>query len=96
MTSPSEVEDFEPLVGKTFHFPETGHALVLTRLEVVPVSRPGQRRPFTLVFSGDPGPGYMREGLRHCHVEEGEPFALYVSPIGTPVRTRQDYQAVFN
>jgi hypothetical protein len=69
---------------------------VLTRLDAGPTARAGQRRPFTLVFSGDPGPDYMREGLRPCRIEDGEVFELYVGPIATPVRTRQDYQAVFN
>ncbi|HWA63235.1 MAG TPA: hypothetical protein VG939_17800 [Caulobacteraceae bacterium] len=91
---PSELQDFEPLVGRTFHF-DTGHELALTRIETGRQS-PGFRQPFTLVFSGPPGPGYMREGTRTCRLDDGEPFALYVAPVQTHDPARQDYQAAFN
>lgn len=93
---PSQVEDFQPHVGKTFHFPASGAALTLSRIDAGEAAEEGLRRPFTLVFAGPPGPDYLREGYLECRIEDGAPFHIYVSPVRTLVRDRQDYQAVFN
>ena len=38
----------------------------------------------------------MREGLYVLEVEDGPSFMLYVIPVHTPARDRQDYQAAFS
>ena len=96
MAAPSQVEDFEPHVGKTFHFTASGHALTLQRVDSDRAAPAGMRKPFILVFTGPPGPGYMREGLLECLIEDGQPFQIYVSPVQTFAADHQEYQAVFN
>jgi hypothetical protein len=53
------------------------------------------RQPFSLIFKGPPA-DLLPEGLHTLEVEGGDTFAIYVIPIHTPTRHRQDYQAVFN
>jgi hypothetical protein len=53
------------------------------------------RQPFTLIFAGPPA-NILREGLYTLEVESGPAFELYVMPVHTPARDRQDYQAAFN
>jgi hypothetical protein len=48
-----------------------------------------------LIFRGPAG-DLLREGLYVLEVEGGPSFELYVIPVHTPARDRQDYQAAFN
>lgn len=82
-------DNFERYIGKTFAVKGGRHALALGGVERG--SAPGM---FTLIFSGPPG-DILPEGLNTFDAA-GDEFALYVMPIHTPGRDRQDYQAVFN
>ena len=53
------------------------------------------RQPFTLILRGPPD-DVLPEGLYDVAVEDGPEFALYIIPIQTMSRDRQDYQVVFN
>jgi hypothetical protein len=53
------------------------------------------RPPFCLLFRGPPR-DVLPEGLYEVAVQDGPDFALYIIPIQTFDRNRQDYQAVFN
>jgi hypothetical protein len=74
-------------------------ALTLEQLDVLPLgaaqAQVSGRVPFTLIFSGPPG-DVLPEGLHTLEAENGATFLLYVIPIQTPSRERQDYQVVFN
>jgi hypothetical protein len=89
--------DFLPHVGKTGA--PKGHHLVLTLVSVTTTRLPGwermPREPFTLILRGPPGDPLV-EGLYDVTFEEGPDFALYIIPIHTAARDRQDYQVVFN
>jgi hypothetical protein len=91
--------DFVPHVDKVFRVRGGHHGLRLT--EVQAHATPGaaskalQRAPFTLIFAGPPA-DILREGLYTFEVEGGHAFELYVMPVHTTARDRQDYQAAFN
>jgi hypothetical protein len=98
MTAPFKADDFLPYVNKTFASKGVGHALVLTRVEQPRLGDRGEgefRAPFLLIFRGPPG-DVLPEGLYTLDVENGPSFELYVMPIHTPARDRQDYQSSFN
>jgi hypothetical protein len=96
MTEPLKAADFLPHVDKTFAVKGGRHGLVLTRVEQPrPGGRGEFRDPFLLIFRGPPG-DVLPEGLYPFEVEGGPPFELYVMPIHTPARDRQDYQSSFN
>ena len=92
-------EHFLPHVHKTFRVVDGRHALTLTNIDmrqllewerkVVPI------QPFNLIFTGPPG-DVLAEGMYKLQVEGGPSFDLYVMPIHTPDRSRQDYQSSFN
>ena len=92
-------EHFLPHVEKTFRVKGGQHAFRLARVDVHKLSAQeasyAPRQPFTLIFSGPPG-NVLREGFYVMEVEEGPQFELYVMPVHTPARERQDYQAAFN
>jgi hypothetical protein len=91
-------EDFLPHVNKGFAVKNGRHALVLTRVEQPRLGDRGEgelRAPFILIFRGPPG-DVLAEGLYTLDVEGGPSFELYVMPIHTPARDRQDYQSSFN
>jgi hypothetical protein len=88
-------EDFLPHVDKAFAVKNGRHALVLTRVEQPRLGDRGEgefRAPFLLIFRGPPG-DVLPEGLYTFDVENGPSFELYVMPIHTPARDRQDYQS---
>ena len=93
-------DDFLPHVNKVFRVRGGHHALTLTRVdqrrrdESEPTFAP--REPFNLIFRGPPPNDLLREGLYTLDVDDGPSFELYVIPIHTPARDRQDYQAPFN
>lgn len=96
MDEPAKAADFLPHVGKTFAVKNGRHALVLTGVEQPRVGDRGEfRDPFLLIFRGPAG-DVLPEGLYTFEVEGGPSFELYVMPIHTPARDRQDYQSSFN
>ncbi len=96
MSDPLQAADFEPHVGKTFHFEGADHSLPLDRVEIGAPAAPPHRRPFILIFRG-PKPGaVLAEGLYRCEADDGAAFELHVAPIHTPQPDRQEYQSVFN
>jgi hypothetical protein len=94
-------EDFVAHVGKTFS--PKGQHRVLTLVEMKTSEWPGwdamPRKPFSLILSGPPD-DVLPEGLYDVAVDGGpdfaQDFALYIIPVFTPARDRQDYQVVFN
>jgi hypothetical protein len=89
--------DFAPYLGKTFR-PSGQHrslTLVSIRTPSLPHDDSALRQPFILIFEGPPG-DILPEGLYEVAVDGGPEFSLYISPVHTIVRDRQDYQAVFN
>lgn len=99
MRDPLTAEDFLPCVGKAFSVTGGRHALVLTRVDRRPLQdreiEMRLREPFILIFRGPFG-DVLPEGLYRFDVEAGSSVELYVMPIHTPARDRQDYQASFN
>ena len=99
MTEQLNPDHFRPHVDKVFRVNGSHHAFTLTRIETRRREdwehEMGLREPFNLIFRGPPG-DIMREGLYVLDVEDGPSFTLYVIPVHTPARDRQDYQASFN
>jgi hypothetical protein len=99
MTEQLTPEHFRPHLDKVFRDRGGRHALTLAEVQARDLSEAERkvipRQPFTLVFRGPPG-DVLREGPHILEVEGGPDFELYVMPIHTPARDRQDYQAVFN
>ncbi len=93
-----QIDDFEPHVGKVFHFKGTRHAFPLDRIvsNGQPLPKGMQRQPFLLIFRGPKEQDYLPEGMYDCEVEDGPNYRIYVSPIQTPEPGRQEYQAAFN
>jgi hypothetical protein len=89
--------DFVAHVGKTVT--PKGQHRVLTIVSVNTTKWPGwdsmQREPFVLILRGPPG-DILPEGSYEAVVEGGPEFTLYITPIHTVARDRQDYQVVFN
>jgi hypothetical protein len=99
MSDPLTPNDFVPHVNRVFRVNGGMHAFTLARVEQ---RRRGDaegelkfRAPFNLIFSGPPNP-VLREGMYTLEVEGGPSFELYVMPVHTPARDRQDYQVSFN
>jgi hypothetical protein len=91
-------EDFLPHVNKAFAVKHGRHALVLMSVEQPRLRDRGEGEfpaPFVLIFRGPPG-DVLPEGVYTLDVESGPSFELYVMPIHTPARDRQDYQSSFN
>ncbi len=87
---------FLPQIDKTFRVKGGRHGLVLRQVDIGAPDPSGEfRQPFTLIFSGPPG-DVLPEGSYGLDVVDGPTFEVYVMPIHTPARGRQDYQAVFN
>lgn len=99
MTDKLTAETFLPHVNKVFRVKESGHALTLSQVELRRMDERELaalgRQSFTLVFAGPPG-NVLRDGLYTLEVEGGPAFQIYVIPVRTVARDRQDYQAVFN
>jgi hypothetical protein len=97
MNEPLSHEHFAPYVGRQFSFEGQTITLLLRSIDVEPrFAAPGATRvPFTLVFEGPSGE-ILPPGFYHATEHDGAVFELYVTPIHTPVRDHQDYQAVFN
>jgi hypothetical protein len=99
MTDMLTAENFLAHVNKVFRVKESGHALTLSQVELRRMDERELaalgRQSFTLIFAGPPD-NVLRGGLYTLDVEGGPTFQLYVIPIRTFARDRQDYQAVFN
>jgi hypothetical protein len=92
------LDHFKPHVGKLVHLAGTRQALVLDRVEgdgKIPQGWP--RAPFLVIFRGPPGRDVLvPEGSYDCEIENGPKLNLYLMPIYTPSRERQEYQSAFN
>jgi hypothetical protein len=99
MDQPLTADLFLPHVGKVFRVKDGRHQLTLSQVDVRRVAdseaKLFTRQPFTLIFGGPPG-DVLRQGLYTFEVEGGPAVELYVIPVQTFARDRQDYQAVFN
>jgi hypothetical protein len=100
MTEQLTPEHFRPHLEKLFRVQGGRHGLRLAEMKVQPLTEEQKamapRQPFNLIFHGPPS-DVLREGLYVFDVDNGgATFELYVMPIQTFVRDRQDYQAVFN
>jgi hypothetical protein len=89
-------EDFAPHVGKAFR--PAGQHRVLTLVSIDTRRFPGAesltRQPFILILEGPPG-DVLPEGLYDVAVDAGPQLSLYIAPMHTIARDRQDYQVVF-
>jgi hypothetical protein len=91
-------DDFRPHVNKTFRVRGGHHALTLTTVHAPDLGTPtpgARRSPFNILFTGPPH-DVLREGSYTLEADGGPSFELYVIPIHTQARDRQDYQAPFN
>ena len=92
-------DHFLPHVNQVFRVKESGHALTLSRVELRRMEERELatlgRQSFTLIFAGPPD-NLLHEGLYTLEVDQGPAFQIYVIPVQTLARDRQDYQAVFN
>jgi len=99
MTEQLTPEHFLPHVNKPFRVPGWPHALTLQQVDIRGLEEKEKeivcRQPFNLIFCGPPG-DVMREGLYTFQVEDGPSFDLYLMPVHTVHRDRQNYQAAFN
>lgn len=99
MTEMLTAEHFLPHVNTVFRVKGGHHALTLARVEQRRMEEweatEGLREPFNLIFRGPPG-DVLREGMYTLECEGGPSFDLYVMPIHTPARDRQNYQSAFN
>jgi hypothetical protein len=92
-------DHFLPHVTKSFRVLGGYHSLTLSKIDMRRLEewerKLVQVQPFNLIFTGPPG-DVLPEGMYKLEVEGGPTFDLYVMPIHTPDRGRQDYQASFN
>jgi hypothetical protein len=97
MDEPMKHECFSPHVGKRFGFQGHHLALLLRSVDLQPgFAAPNAARvPFTLIFEGPAG-DILPAGYYRAAVPDGSVFELHITPIHTPARDHQDYQAVFN
>lgn len=97
MDEPLTHQQFTPHVGQRFAFEGHHLTLLLRSAEAQPLfAAPNAARvPFILIFEGPAG-DILPAGPYRTAVEDGPAFEFHISPIHTPVRDRQDYQAVFN
>ena len=87
-------ELFTPHIGKAVSLPD-GRTLTLTTIDQRESGASGAPRAFTLLLRGPPD-RIVPEGLHCLTLEGGASFDLYLIPIHTPSRDRQDYQIIFN
>jgi hypothetical protein len=96
MTDAPDSASFAPYIGKSVILPD-GHALTLVAVDQRDAHAPGtaMRTPFSLKLRGPPAP-IVPEGMHRLVFDDGAGFELYLIPVHTPSRDRQDYQVVFN
>jgi hypothetical protein len=95
MTELLTAEQFRPHIDKVFRVPGGGHAFTLADVQTAAYVEGISRQPFNLIFRGPPN-NVLPEGLYTLEVDDGPSFELYLMPIHTPARDRQNYQAAFN
>jgi hypothetical protein len=99
MDQPLTADHFLPHVGQVFRVKGGRHALTLSQVDVLRLNERQAklvpRQPFTVIFAGPPG-DVLREGLHVIERDGGPAFELYLMPVQTLARDRQDYQAAFN
>jgi hypothetical protein len=99
MTAQLTPETFLPHVDKAFRVKGGRHVLTLTQVDIprLETEEAGRvpRQPFSLIFRGPAG-DVLREGAHSFEIDNGPTVELYVIPVQTFARDRQDYQAVFN
>ena len=92
-------EHFLPHVNKTVRVSDWRHTLTIARIDMRKLeeweTEVVQRQPFIVIFRGPPG-DVLPEGMRELQIEDGPSFTLYVIPVQTLQRDRQNYQCVFN
>jgi hypothetical protein len=90
-------EDFTPHIGRGFTPLGQHRTITLASVELSTFAGAGTlpRAPFSLLFSGPPD-DVLPEGLYNVAVQDSQAVPIYISPIQTYDRSRQDYQAVFN
>jgi hypothetical protein len=90
-------DDFVGYLGRKVSPDGPGPEMVLDRIDRV--GFPGwervARKPFSLIFHGPCQP-VLPEGLYPVEFADGPTLLLYVIPILTAARDRQEYQVVFN
>ena len=90
---------FLPHVNKIVRVDGWHHTLTLTRVDIRKLEEWEKevvsRQPFMLILRGPHG-DVLPEGFRELTIEDGPSFKLYVIPVFTPQRDRQNYQIVFN
>jgi hypothetical protein len=76
-----------------------GQHRVLTLVSIDANQSPGweamPRQPFLLILRGPPG-DVLPEGQYDVAFGDGPDLQLYIAPIHTAARDRQDYQVAFN
>ena len=97
MDEPLTLEFFTPYVGQRCEMEGYSVPLVLASATPHPRSAaPGSVRvPFSLIFEGPPNE-VVPQGLHRVAIQDGPVVEIYVLPIHTIGRDRQDYQATFN
>jgi uncharacterized protein DUF6916 len=88
-------DHFSPYVERNFRIRGGRHVLSLARMDIGREEKGWPRQPFNLIFHGPAG-DVLAEGLYTAEVDDGPAFELYLIPIHTPARDRQDYQSAFN
>ena len=96
MSDTINAETFMPYVGKPASL-ANGQALALIAVDLhrSPQLNAAPETSFSLLLRGAATP-IVSEGLHRLAFEDGASFELYLIPIHTPSRDRQDYQVVFN
>jgi len=99
---PITMEEFEPLIGRSFNVRNTDVSVELKLIEVDDSTRgrpwpPSLPKPFLMIFAGPPE-RILLEGLRVLELPGGPTYQLHVIPILThdPASTGQHYQVVIN
>ena len=87
-------ELFTPHIDKAVSLPD-GRELTLKAVDQRGSQATGGMRAFALLLRGPPD-GIVPEGLHRLTFDGGESFELYLIPIRTTARDRQDYQIIFN
>jgi hypothetical protein len=97
MDEPLTHEHFAPHLHKNFRFEGASQVLRLDEIDVK--DRPPlphlPYKAFTLFFRGPRG-DVLPEGFYVAEAEGGPRFEIYIIPVHTVARDRQDYQVVFN
>jgi Domain of unknown function (DUF6916) len=94
MSDAPSAEIFTPHVGKAVSLPD-GQKLTLVAVDERDAHSPTAPRSFSLLLRGAPAP-IVPEGMHRLSFDGGASFDLYLIPVHTPSRDRQDYQIVFN